>query len=127
MSAFMCSEEHINAIVTYAYMHEIEAYLDGARLSAKNHPQRWVDILTKANRDSLLARYGDQDNSPVPTFERARISAKSVQIVKLCHSYNYQACEVEDYETTRAYKLISTVLDHILRGMAGYEDAEWAI
>ena len=127
MSAFMCSADHINTIVTYAQQNDLSAYFDGKTLEANKDPQSWVDTLTKCNVDSLNARYGDNEAYPATKFKRTNIRATDAQVAKLCHSFNYQACEQEDFELTRGYRLINRVLDHVLRGMKGYEEAEWAI
>ena len=127
MSAFMCSENHINTIVTFAQQRMISAYIDGLTYEAKHDPQAWVMALTLANRESLKARYGDEDDSPVPTFYKHRPDATPVEIVKLCQSFEYQACEVTDYASTRAHRLIEAVLYEILTTLPGYDYAAWSI
>lgn len=127
MSAFMCSENHINTIVTFAQKHGVRAYVDGLSFEAKHDPQAWVNALTVANRESLTARYGDTFNEEVPKFQKHRPDATPVEIVKLCQSFEYQACEVSDYQSTRAHRLIESVLYEILTTMPGYEDAAWSI
>lgn len=127
MSAFMCSKDHINALVTYAYQNDLSVYYDGKSVNANKNPQTWVEELTLCNRNSITARYGEKFDEPIPAFERKLIRASSAQIAKLCHCFHYQACEQEDYELTRGFRMINAVSDHLLRGLKGYEDAEWAI
>lgn len=127
MSAFMCSENHINTIVTFANKRRVEAYVDRINCDASADPQKWVDVLTEANRASLEVRYGDSFPEPIPKFKKHRPEATPVEIVKLCQSYEYQACEVEDYQSTRAHRLIEAVLYEILTTLPGYDDAAWSI
>ncbi len=127
MSAFMCSENHINTIVTFACQRRIDAYVDGLHFNAGADPQKWVDVLTKANRDSLEVRYGDTFPEPIPKFKKHRPETTPVEIVKLCQSFEYQACEVDDYKSTKAHRFIEAVLYEILTTMDGYDDAAWSI
>jgi hypothetical protein len=124
MSAWLCSQEHINLLV-----------------NASKHPREQdFDMLVKENLRSLEARYPGRDfldewKTHARTFkfradkpsaivstalvknadhvrgpigvDSARVTA--TQIVKAADCYDYQACETDDYNTTQAAKYVTEV------------------
>jgi hypothetical protein len=134
MSAWLVSENHINAIISFALDH-------GVDLPKGASPAKTCRILTNENVRSLSARYGGRDfldewkrHAKKYRFEKiddigeltARLAkgrsrnlglavptmdemAVAVQIIKCCDCYDYQSCETDKYGNTRSAKFITRV------------------
>lgn len=122
MSAYLCSQEHIATIV-----HAVGGdSSDFVRLVAENirslesrYPGR--DFLEDWKREARAYRFPGDGVRVSPT-----------QLVKLCDCYDYQACETDDYEMTRAAEFVDHVRKYALRqgGMKSgreYDAAEWGL
>lgn len=134
MSAFMCTDEHISAIIEYGALVGCAMYPNGLpSVSFKGNEKFLAQELKNANIRSLNERYDEELTLEKVRFvqraesEWAAFPYDAVQIVKLCDSFNYQACEVNDYESTDAYRIVQTVKDWAARRVDGYEEAAWAI
>lgn len=131
MSAFQCTDEHISALAGYAARH-------GLCRAVNPDPRRMTDaefigaLLHKANLASLHARYGgkaDDISEPLFRFDaRAAervLHASPVAIIKAAQCFNYQACEVDDYEKTAAAECMRFVISNAIHELPGYNDAAW--
>jgi hypothetical protein len=132
MSAWLCSEEHINLLVNASDDPHCEDnfkmlvkenirslgarypgrdFLDGwkkdaRRFKFKSH--RPAEIVTAA-----LANDPHRDKrGPINCKDGARITA--TQILKACACYDYQACETDDYYDTKAAKFVNAVREKYL-------------
>lgn len=114
MSAFMCTDKHISSMVNQ---------LDEDEATRK----ALGEILHRANVVSLIARYGDKEDS----FDAFKFDPTSkvspVQAIKNCHCFDYQACEDAGYETSEAKKIVDRVVAAACRKLPGYEAAAWGI
>lgn len=100
--------------------------------------ETWANALYLENVRSVLTRY------PQDTFETApgpldkpkviRIPAGAVArppienpvaILKLCDGLEYQSCETDDYRQTAAFALLNEIRGAAIRGLPGYDRAEW--
>jgi len=98
MSAWLCSEEHISAIVNHG----------GGSV-------REFRMLLKENLRSLSARYPGRDflkdwqkEAKAYAF-KSSVDVDATQVIKCCDSYGYQACETADYDTTKAAAYVAKV------------------
>ncbi len=129
MSAFMVSEKHINTLVSYASRNNISYYFDGMWNEINGKEQEAVDILTIQNCASLNARYNEEYTEEY-TYKPQYGATKPVsemQIVKACHCYNYQACETENYDQTKAAAITKSIESFAIRKVPEYEQAEWEL
>ena len=104
MSAWLCSEEHINLLASFA-----------------DDPTATFGMLVNENLRSLEARYPGRDfleewkqeaaNYRFKPEARNHLTDKRVAtlVLKQCDCFDYQACESDDYKTTPAAKYIETV------------------
>lgn len=133
MSAFLCSEKHINVLVSYGAHHDASVYIPGPSgrwfwQSVKLDPTLIANILTTANVEALHVRYGDDHvGSAVKYKPEATSHMSPVSIIKLCDCFNYQASEVKDYEGTPAAKIIDSIRNTAIDHLPGYNDAAWSI
>lgn len=131
MSAFLVSNEHINALISYA--------LDqGVSISPANNPEQACRMLTEENIRSLRERYPGrdflqewEDEAKTYTFKKTK-KLPHTQIVKACDCYDYQACETDRYYDSDAAEFIKRVMNEaVTRGGKAkgpiYNRMEWTL
>lgn len=109
MSAFMCCDFHLNAMVTFA------AAPRGAGLGdvTPGKEEAVANLLREANRAALRSRYGAESALEVPARGRyapTRLLRPS-EFVAACKCFEYQACEVDGYEATPAGHLVAAWIE----------------
>lgn len=130
MSAYLCSDSHINALAELASLARVSIYsATKAPFDCFMEQQNVAEILKAENTRSVNARYRETD---VPEPIRARCEARflnlsAVQIIKLCNCFDYQACETSDYETTLAAMIVDRLRRHYISRLPGYDAAEWGL
>jgi hypothetical protein len=143
MSIYVLSDNHINALLTYAIAHRISLPVrdaDGSirtalDLSKSADQQKAADILHTQNVRSVCFNYPEDnaDEYGLITFKRywhngiAGQCISGVQVIKACECYDYQSCETDDYEQTTAKLIIASISRHAISELPGYEEAEWSI
>lgn len=125
MSAFLVSERHINTLVTWAARYKVST-VNRAKLA---------DMLVAANLDSLGDRYtecqAEAELAASYRFHPTRLP-RATQIVKACDCYDYQACEVMDYDATLAARFVDNIRNRAI-AMGGkqsgpdYDRCAWEI
>jgi hypothetical protein len=123
MSAWLCSENHLSLIALHA-----------------DHPPAAFKMLLAENLRSLEARYPGRDfleewkqEAAKYRFQDQRCNRlKATLIVKQCDCYDYQACETDDYKTTKAARLVERVRTKALEAGgaikgAAYDACPWGI
>lgn len=106
MSAYLCDQDTINAIATYAADHELVA--DAAQ---------FADLLTLTNVASLRARYAGREFlaemvAPAKAYRFERVEVSAARTAEAAREYDYQACEIDGYEETLCARLIDRVIQH---------------
>lgn len=127
MSAFICSDTHILALVEagriYSYEHSPQS-LDHSATSF----QEIVDILLGENYRSVNYRYrNEMGERHKLTYKPIPMKWSPVDILKACDCFDYQACETEDYTSSRAAKIIDKIRHLAIKKLSGYEKAPWGI
>jgi len=115
MSAYVVDDDHIDFLVSFAI---------AARLSNED-PQTLGDRLLAQNTRSVNERYRANDVNPSYRFTQFTGPMTSVEVLKACDCYDYQACETDDYDQTEAHELIAKIRSEAIRRLAGYSDAKW--
>jgi hypothetical protein len=136
MSAYIVHEKHILALVRAATQgrdrtfrwfhndrwHELERF-DNDRATEVGQ------MLWDANARSVDTRYGTDDgllpytHNPSPHYAHI----EPVAALKAIDGYEYQSCEVSDWEETEAYAFVNTLRRKMIHALPGYDDANWAI
>lgn len=145
MSAFLLSNEHIDALVH-------------AGLTARGHHEtlRWVKpgtnpteygelvletatevgrMLVEENVQNLIYLYDDRltpdELSPDPyeyrRFHPSRPLYEAVEILKANQSYAYQCCDRPEWEQSEAKAFSDALRLHLIGVLPGYDEAAWAI
>ena len=127
MSAFLCSDRHINTLVNYANRNRLTVYHDG-----RTHSCTDLDGLAKKlqaeNIRSLNSRYGDEELDPTISHELwGSYTMEPVQILKACDCFDYQACESDDYNDTFSAALIQRIRNNAITKLPGYDEAIWGV
>jgi hypothetical protein len=115
MSAYLCDQDTINAIATYAATHGL---VEDAALFA--------DLLTLQNVASMHARYAGRDwlksevDDVAAAYSYERVLTDARTVAEYAREYDYQACETEDYQATLCHRLVQRVQEHAY-ALAGLE------
>lgn len=130
MSAWMCSDSHLKLVALWAAKTPGVAGVDVAVANEA------TGILWEANRDSLLARYGDSGAEMVgadaaPEFMAADVAPLDahavVEVLKQIRCYRYQSCEHKPWSSSQAHMLTERAEDRAIAALPGYADATWGI
>lgn len=124
MSAWICSDKHINAVVT--------AYADQNGITDAAELDRIANLLLEENTKSVDYRYQETNERFVIKFERVEMAP--IDAYKLTRSYSYQACEHPgwDADDNEARKISRSVLTYFQEaGLSAYsksyDKAKWSI
>jgi hypothetical protein len=143
MSAFICSEEHLGALIRFLLdIRPSESrylYLEGEEPKLISEID-WRDLFAELATENSLSvnhRYeGSQPDCQVDTIDvvtptqrylRHYRALKPVEVIKCCHCYAYQACEHPGWPESRAKKIIDTIIARACRKLPGYEEAPWGL
>lgn len=126
MSAFVVSQNHINAIVTWANHRDRGCY-------AIADPTAIGQMLLNANNRSVRYRYTDADEQsmtdPEP-FEWRPSAARRlspVEALKAIVCLDYQCCEPDDYDGSQCHRALEQLKSQAISELEGYDAAPWAI
>ena len=128
MSAFICSDKHINTIVTWAGKHNVSAYhgVPGRSYPVSGNEQEVANELLDENVKSVNYRYKEDD--PVePIGFVFEDDASAIQIYKLCQSLACQSCEHPEWETSLSKAYVNAIQNRAVQSVPGYESAKWSI
>ena len=97
-------------------------------------------MLVDANLSSILTRYPDcvtqPENMPGPSdayymrpyrFERPPAQLTALELLSAIACYEYQACETENWEASKAKAFCDAMQDHLVRLIPGYSSGPWEI
>lgn len=102
MSAFIVSDKHIATLVVGA--NELRYIkLEPEEL------QKQADLLMKANVKSVNHRYGERTRCKQVKMAEAR-AVKANDLVQLARRLDYQCCEPDDWERSKAYHMLNEML-----------------
>ena len=136
MSAFMCSNAHISAMVRYAAVKDrfgaMTYSYKGVRLAVAGEQERVFLMLAKANADSVNDRYAHNEAAQVNDLDGVVYNAgqpvpKALTVIKLAHCFDYQACELDDYDDSEAKAFTQALVDHATRKLPGYDAEPWGL
>lgn len=127
MSAWIVSKHHVDVIVDGAIRLGIIEQAESVKVGR---------MLTNANKRSIQARYGEDaaDAANVQTYwyTTPRETVSDVVLLVQVKCYNYQTCEIWEYEKTTAYRFVQKMeralaMLGVTRESDGYSDAPWGV
>lgn len=119
MSAFICSDKHISAIVRWACINNI------ANVAGKE--QEVVDLLHAENVKSVNYRYGSPDPGEGAIYDTLAPNLSPVEVIKACQCLDYQSCEHPGWEGSWAKERLGGILQAAIAKLPGYTKAQWHI
>ena len=103
--------------------------------------------LANANLKSIASRYGDGDTS-LDSYKKITLewmdmeysdyvascclnarpgnldwNLNPIDIIKMCHCYDYQSCEADGYYESEAKRMVTWIEKDMIRKLPGYEDS----
>ena len=153
MSAFVCTAQHIVAIVMYldnpgeegrssmlryCLPQDLKGKWDAeARRALKvaDYAQKTAQLLHDENVRSYNYRYRDLLDAPEKpdkiSVEKAYKGPAMIRdplaILSLIDSLEYQSCETSDWEETPAYKILCKMRKFVVGELPGYDQVPWSI
>lgn len=130
MSAYICTDSHINALATLASLARIRVYRNQKFVvDCQNQEQFTAETLLTENAKSVNYRYEGDKNDPTITYrcEARFLNLPAVEVIKLCNCYDYQACEHPEYEASAAAGIVDALRKHYINELPGYDAAPWGL
>ena len=140
MSAYVVSDNHINELIRFI---DTRFYLNKSYLQRvipeiafirddKLFFERVGQELLNENYRSVNYRYkNSEDEEKCHKFsykeKLGEKKLKPVEILKLVACLDYQSCETDNWETTRAYKILESIKSFAINQLDGYNEASWGI
>ena len=128
MSAFVVTDQHINALVRYASRHSITVYepMQDIRFTVKGHEGIAASLLLDQNVKSVNYRYDENEKATI-IYNPAAPVLTAIQAIKAAQCLKYQSCETPDFEESFACKLLDNIIADAIPRLDGYNEAAWAI
>lgn len=134
MSAFIVTNTHVNALVTFAVDRRISFYFANNRteITARNAAEIGRELMDE-NVRSVATRYHSGLSADEALagnnfrFERFNTPLTPVEVIKACHCLSYQCCETDAWEATKAYCILNAIQGKATTSLPGYEKAPWGI
>lgn len=127
MSTFICTHDHINAIVRWANDHNVNPHykqISGRMITLS--PQEMTGVLYTANVLSVNYRY--RKNEPVGEITYTPgVHLLPVEVFKLCNCLDYQSREHPSWKDSLAKPLLDEIRRVAITKLPGYEAAPWSI
>ena len=135
MSAFVVNDNHINVIVSYFVADAMDDRLwyemNGKYgYMGKEDAEKVAQCLYSQNVRSVNDRYNEleEDGFNYTYIPHARRVYSWGEIAMALDCLEYQSCESDDYHTTDAYKIVTSMRKHLLKDVAKEQGADtWGI
>ena len=134
MSAYLCAPDHIAYLATYY----VNVVCRDWRDDTMRDPADLAELLARENVASIDARYrGESDqfyaggvdvyvsDCRAAAMLRAWTDYRGAELAKAVHCYEYQSCEHEAWEQSKAHIIMRKIIDSIVRRLPGYDGAPW--
>lgn len=122
MSAFIVTDYHINALVTWGVYNKAQYWLPKER--------RWVyfnsetapaiaALLYSENVRSVNSRYNERSRRTGfrYIFEPSALRLRPDEIIKACDCLDYQSCETKSWKNTQAYKALQSIREEAISAL----------
>lgn len=119
MSAWICSDLHINAIATFAAGGHLAVNYRGKVIDCAKDPQHVASVLLAENYRSVNYRYGEINSAEIVYGEVVDLPSP-VSMLKQLLCYDYQTCECPDYARTQAKAIVKACMNHVLTLLPGF-------
>lgn len=135
MSAFVVSDFHINALVSWAEQQmgigAVSYFWQGRGRYVREDAARVASVLFAENVRSVNTRYGEHESAHGFVYRPAAAvglrALSPVQVIKACHCLAYQSNETDDWEATEAKAILDAIERAAIYQLPGYDRAKWAL
>ena len=129
MSAFICTDKHISAIVRYACRNNITTWHGNPsrKLSVAGEEQAAVDLLYAENVKSVNFRYREDAELTGAIYDAFAPELSAIEAIKACQCLSYQSCEHDGWDLSPAKALLSSIERFAITKLPGYDAASWSI
>jgi hypothetical protein len=131
MSAYVVSDKHIDALLTFADRPRYQApdyyYRGDKRVTFYDNLDAIGQALLNQNYASVNHRYQELNTPPEYRYTRFNRILSPVEAIKACDCYKYQACENEGHEKTEAWTIIEHIRERAIDELPGMDKAAWGI
>ena len=116
MSAYLCSEDTINALATYAFSHSLT---EDATLFA--------DLLTLTNVRAMQQAYPGREwlmrdvIEPAMAYRWTYTERTPAEVAKIAEEFDYQACEWNGWDASLCKRIVNRVYAHASKPDSYYE------
>lgn len=132
MSAFVVSDNHINAIVRWACRNNVQVRHNSIYIYQPGMEQEAASILLAENIRNVNYRYAHNasaqtDPATTIVYNPDAPNLHPLAVIKAVHCLDYQCSETDDYEQSQAAAILRAVLNSATLKLPGYDVAQWAI
>lgn len=121
MSCFVVSDYHVDALVSWAEIHNssgLRLFGDAPALAA---------ALAAANRAAYKDRYGEEGDTKPAYIPRDVRRMSPVQVLKACNCLDYQCSDWTLWEHSISRRALDIIKDLAVSRLPGYDEADWAL
>jgi hypothetical protein len=130
MSAWIVTTAHVAALVKW-YRRNGGAQMHLEAATTPDWDERMAGMLYAENVRSVNHRYADSTpDEPVAFTWKMLKDAPDltpVEVIKSCQCLGYQSCECDDWNETKAKRLLDRIEAHAISKLPGYDAAPWGI
>ena len=126
MSAFIVPDYQINALVSYGVKREAQFYTKNVGWERFNTDtaQVMAALLYRANVCSVNSRYGERTRTNGFLYQPVNVSGlTAADIVKACDCLDYQSCEVNTWERSRARRALQAIREEAISALTAGSQA----
>ena len=87
----------------------------------------YATLLTSAHTASSNPRYNQRARSAVLYTEPAFTHREPLAVLKAISSYEYQTCEMPNWDTSEARTFCTNLREHLISHLPGYDAHPWII
>lgn len=129
MSAFICSDEHISAIVRWAGRANVSYYekTTGAAKPVAGREREVFGLLLAENNKSYNHRYNVDGECEGAYNTEFNLALNPLEIIKLCHSLEYQSSQHPEWTDSEAKAVLDAVISAATYKLPGYAGAPWTL
>ncbi|MBK7005538.1 MAG: hypothetical protein IPH37_10690 [Burkholderiales bacterium] len=129
MSAFICSDKHINSIVRFASNTNAVIYSGNPSLRwcVSGNERHTASMLHAENVKSVNYRYLQDAPDSGIIYDHRAPELRPIEVIKAIDCLAYQSCEHPDWELSAANELLKEIQRKAVSLLPGYESARWEI
>ena len=118
MSAYLCNDEHFDALATWATRRSPHGSTFRYRFNGEWHEPDAAKIATTLHAQNVRSvnhRY-EESESPAYRYRAVPIDCIDAKdVLMACAGLEYQSCETPDWEETEAYAILSAIRERAIQ------------